>query len=354
VEELTLDHVEARGSLTVESLRTIGRLARESGLSVSALRFYDGAGVLVPASVDPGTGYRYYRPDQLVAARLVASLRRVGMPLAEIREVLARRHEPGAVDAVLDRHLRRLERGLADARRELSCVRSLIEQEDPVPPTTVTVHGPALAEALRAVRFAVGSDPGLPVLGGVLFDVSAAAVTLVATDRYRLASAAVDAVRLDGPPVAAVVPAALADRIPGAGRVVIAIDGEAVAVHAGGRVLEGALVPEAFPDYRRLLPAHDRPVPVDAALRAAVAGAPTRTVRRAQDGAECAVAVLVETPDGIAVTGDGDGTGVDREFLLEAFDAGGEGQLSLSLDGPVAPLVIRSPRSVSLLMPVRL
>lgn len=34
-------------------MRGIGRLARESGLTVSALRFYDGAGVLVPAHADP-------------------------------------------------------------------------------------------------------------------------------------------------------------------------------------------------------------------------------------------------------------------------------------------------------------
>lgn len=36
----------------------IGQMARECGLTVSALRFYDGAGVLVPARVDPHTGYR--------------------------------------------------------------------------------------------------------------------------------------------------------------------------------------------------------------------------------------------------------------------------------------------------------
>ena len=29
-------------------MRGIGQMARESGLTVSALRFYDGAGVLVP------------------------------------------------------------------------------------------------------------------------------------------------------------------------------------------------------------------------------------------------------------------------------------------------------------------
>lgn len=337
------------------AVRTIGRMARESGLSVSALRFYDGAGVLIPATVDPASGYRYYAPDQVVAARLVASLRRVGMPLAGIREVLAHRDDPAAVDALLDRHLRRLEQGLADARRELSSVRSLIAQEELVPSTTVTVRGADLAAALRAVRFAVGSDPELPVLSGVLLDVTPDAVTLVATDRYRLAMAPAPVVAVDGPPVEAVLPAALVDRIPPAETVSITVTGDAVRVVAGGEVIEGEAIAERFPDYRRLLPADGRAVPVDrAALRAAVA-ATTRRARREPDGAEYAVTVLGNGPDGIRVT-DGPGVAVNREFLLEALDAGGDGQLLLTLDGPITPLAItaESPRSVSLLMPVRL
>src|SRR5918999_667538 len=219
-------------------------MARESGLSISALRFYDGAGVLIPASVDPGTGYRYYAPDQVVVARLVAALRRVGMPLAGIREVLAHRHDPDAVDALLDRHLRRLEQGLADARRELSCVRSLIEQEDPVPATTVTVRGPELADALRAVRFAVGSDPEFPVLSGVLFNVTPETVTVVATDRYRLATADLPVVALDGPGVAVIVPADLVDRVPHAETVSITVAGSSIRVAAADEVLDGELIAE--------------------------------------------------------------------------------------------------------------
>ncbi len=350
----------------MEGLRSIGRMSRESGLTVSALRFYDGAGVLMPASVDPRTGYRYYAPGQLVVARLVAALRRVGMPLAGIREVLASRDDHGAVDALLAAHLRGLERGLAEARRELSSVRSLIErpptEEEHMTPTTVAVRGPELAQALRAVRFAVGTDPELPALGGVLLDVTADAVTLVATDRYRLAVATAPVGSMDGPPVAAVVPADLVDRIPVAAAVTITVDGRAIRVLAGGEVLDGELIPDAFPDYRRLLPPDDptddptggQAVPVGSALRAALAAAPVRTVAREQDGGECEVAVLTSGPAGIEVgSGDG-GVGVDREFLLQALDAGGDGQLLLSLDGPITPLVIRSPRSVSLLMPVRI
>ncbi|MFJ9906211.1 MerR family transcriptional regulator [Streptomyces sp. NPDC101152] len=68
---------------------TIGAFARASRLSPKALRLYDELDLLRPAHVDPDTGYRHYAPAQLEQARLVAWLRRIGMPLARIREVCA-------------------------------------------------------------------------------------------------------------------------------------------------------------------------------------------------------------------------------------------------------------------------
>ncbi|WP_030239211.1 MULTISPECIES: MerR family transcriptional regulator [unclassified Streptomyces] len=66
---------------------TIGAFARACRLSPKALRLYDELDLLRPARVDPDTGYRYYAAEQLEQARLVAWLRRLGMPLAEIRQV---------------------------------------------------------------------------------------------------------------------------------------------------------------------------------------------------------------------------------------------------------------------------
>jgi PPM family protein phosphatase len=68
-------------------LLTIGVFARASRLSPKALRLYDSLGLLMPAHVDEVSGYRFYRPDQLERARLVAWLRRLGMPLARIGTV---------------------------------------------------------------------------------------------------------------------------------------------------------------------------------------------------------------------------------------------------------------------------
>ncbi|WP_369203489.1 MerR family transcriptional regulator [Streptomyces sp. PU-14G] len=68
-------------------LLTIGAFAKASRLSPKALRLYDELGLLTPERVDPVSGYRLYAPAQLERARLVAWLRRLGMPLARIRRV---------------------------------------------------------------------------------------------------------------------------------------------------------------------------------------------------------------------------------------------------------------------------
>lgn len=93
---------------------SIGEMARDSGLNVSALRFYDGAGVLVPVWVDPASGYRWYGPEQVDEARLLARLRRAGMPLADIRLVLV---SWSSADADLVRTL--LQAHLQPARSEV-------------------------------------------------------------------------------------------------------------------------------------------------------------------------------------------------------------------------------------------
>jgi DNA-binding transcriptional MerR regulator len=68
---------------------SIGEFARRSRLSAKALRLYDGLGLLSPARVDEVSGYRYYEAAQLEQARLIAALRRVGVPLATVKELLA-------------------------------------------------------------------------------------------------------------------------------------------------------------------------------------------------------------------------------------------------------------------------
>jgi DNA-binding transcriptional MerR regulator/predicted GNAT family acetyltransferase len=72
---------------------TIGEFSSRCGLSPKVLRTYAEAGVLVPAVVDPRSGYRYYEFAQLEHAETVRLLRRAGIGLADIAGFLA---EPSA------------------------------------------------------------------------------------------------------------------------------------------------------------------------------------------------------------------------------------------------------------------
>jgi DNA-binding transcriptional MerR regulator len=75
---------------------SLGEFSRLCRLSPKALRLYDRMGVLEPRRVDPATGERRYHRGQLERARLVASLRQVGIPLADIRVALRQEGGPGA------------------------------------------------------------------------------------------------------------------------------------------------------------------------------------------------------------------------------------------------------------------
>jgi DNA-binding transcriptional MerR regulator len=70
-----------------------GVFARRSRLSTKALRLYASNGVLVPNRIDSANGYRWYHESQLRDARLVRVLRRAGMPLALVAQVLNAPHE---------------------------------------------------------------------------------------------------------------------------------------------------------------------------------------------------------------------------------------------------------------------
>lgn len=74
-----------------DRLLSIGGFAQQSGLSVPALRYYDGIELLEPESVDPSSGYRRYHPDQLVIARQIRILRALDLPIETVREVISGR-----------------------------------------------------------------------------------------------------------------------------------------------------------------------------------------------------------------------------------------------------------------------
>jgi DNA-binding transcriptional MerR regulator len=64
----------------------IGDVARRTGLTVHALRYYEREGLLLSQNVPRGTGgHRRYSPEDVKWLGICTKLRRSGMPLAKIR-----------------------------------------------------------------------------------------------------------------------------------------------------------------------------------------------------------------------------------------------------------------------------
>lgn len=133
-------------------LLTIGEFARASRLSPKALRLYDSLGLLRPARVDEWSGYRYYTPDQLENARFIASLRRLGMPLARIAAVAALAPDEAAAEVAA--FVRAAEADLAERQRLAQFLIGHLSEGTRAAMTTSDTATPL------AIRCASGTDRG--------------------------------------------------------------------------------------------------------------------------------------------------------------------------------------------------
>ena len=110
---------------------SIGDFSHLTHLSVRTLRRYHEADLLVPATVDPTTGYRYYDADQIPTAQVIHRLRELDVPLAAVRRIL-RAPDPDARSALVTDHLHRLEAELDRTRAAVVSLRRLLDP-DPAP-----------------------------------------------------------------------------------------------------------------------------------------------------------------------------------------------------------------------------
>ncbi|MEU6864417.1 MerR family transcriptional regulator [Streptomyces sp. NPDC046876] len=167
-----------------DELMPIGAFARRSGLTSSALRFYADSGLLPPAEVDPVSGYRYYSTAQLARGTTLRQLRELAMPLAAVEAVLG----SGADEAsrLLDEHVAKVIGEAAAVQQKAAVIKSALGNAQCLPITAV--KGPVLAAAVEQVLTATAHERGMSALAGLRIEASHEAVTLTATDRYRLST----------------------------------------------------------------------------------------------------------------------------------------------------------------------
>lgn len=111
-------------------LLKVGELARRTGLTVRALHHYDSIGLLRPSARSDG-GYRLYSRDDVARLHGIQTLRRMGLPLADVARLLDGDSEGGGVTlpVILSRHIGVLDQEIAQAqalRERLSAMQGIL------------------------------------------------------------------------------------------------------------------------------------------------------------------------------------------------------------------------------------
>ena len=103
---------------------TIGKLAKQSGVGIDTVRFYEREGLLPRAARTQG-GYRLYSPSDVERLRFIRRAKALGFSLEEINELLRLNAAKGgraSVKKLAERRLADLDRKLA----ELAAIRDAL------------------------------------------------------------------------------------------------------------------------------------------------------------------------------------------------------------------------------------
>ena len=95
---------------------TIGRLAKQVGIGIETIRFYERQGLIEPP---PRTesNYRLYPTEEAARLRFIKRAKNLGFTLSEIKELLFIRHDPNATKAdIKNRTLNKIE----DVKQKIS------------------------------------------------------------------------------------------------------------------------------------------------------------------------------------------------------------------------------------------
>jgi MerR family mercuric resistance operon transcriptional regulator len=109
----------------------IGEAARQSGVTIETIRYYEREGI-VPPPDRSASGRRLYDTAGIARLRFVKRCRDLGFPIAEIRTLLVLSNADGNacsdVRGISERHLSDVRAKIADLTRLESALESLIEQ----------------------------------------------------------------------------------------------------------------------------------------------------------------------------------------------------------------------------------
>lgn len=124
---------------TLARLLTIGEVARRSGFSIKALRFYERRGLLPPSGLSP-SGYRLYSEADLRRLDFIRQAKALGLALDQVRDLVSAAREQSCsmtrprLLSVLDERIRQTARQietLTRLKKELERRRGVLARKPP-------------------------------------------------------------------------------------------------------------------------------------------------------------------------------------------------------------------------------
>lgn len=108
--------------------RTISKLAKELGVNVETIRFYERRGI-IDKPEKPETGYRHYPNETLSRMRFIKRAQELGFTLDEIANLLSLNDRPcGQVQELAEHKLSTVQEKMADLRRLEKALKELLIQ----------------------------------------------------------------------------------------------------------------------------------------------------------------------------------------------------------------------------------
>lgn len=138
----------------------IGEFSRFSRVSVKMLRHYDELGLLVPAHVDPATGYRYYTADQLPRVSRIVALRDLGFGLEQIGRLLDEDLPAEQLRGMLKLRRAELAQQMENTAAQMALVETRLALLDRAgsPPTYDVILRPVASQTVATIRQPISTD----------------------------------------------------------------------------------------------------------------------------------------------------------------------------------------------------
>jgi DNA-binding transcriptional MerR regulator len=111
------------------TMLSIGEFSRVTSLSIKTIRLYGEKGLLPPAEVKDGSGYRYYDAQSVERARVIQALRVLEFSLADIAEILEAGEDEADIVSYLEQHKDAIARKLARYQHIHRALETIVKNE---------------------------------------------------------------------------------------------------------------------------------------------------------------------------------------------------------------------------------